>query len=505
MEFAARWSKEGGDYCVYCLAEAGKRVRYVGISNQRIEKRLAQHLADRQRGKNIYKENWLRSCADRNVEVTIHVVRSGLTAKQAGMIEELLISLLKGPFRLTNTHAGGATGYTGLSEESKAKHKANTKKGWMRAIEKELDDLDMERGYSLLADRELVGDQAMNAEPETTFASRPMAFTSEANPSSRDSAPALPNTDSSGSGWERELVRTLREKRLLWRTEQTYRNWAARFVDFISPRPPTSAGKGDVESFLNSLAENRRSGRATQKQAMNAIFFLMQDALKVDLGEIEFRTSKNRSPRQPIVLTKDECRQLFIALEGQPRLMAQLMYGAGLRLSELLTLRTQHLEIGKQQLRIVGKNSGKIERVAPLPRSLLPALEQHLRLLSSLRTADLEKKSFAGVWLPASVTEKDPKAGLRWDWQWLFPAKSTHVDSVSRLGHRHHFGESRFQELLKSAAKRAGLVNRAPPTVLRRSFAKHLLESGIDMRTVLELLGADKIEEAPDCPDGGTS
>lgn len=147
---ARRWSRDEGDYSIYCLAENGKRVRYIGITNQAPEMRLRQHLADCGRGRNHYKENWIRSCVKRDVPITIHVVRSGLTVDRACMMEFELIRFFKKAFSLVNTHAGGATGYAGLSDESKEKHRVNTGKGLMEAARRELEAEDMERGYCLL-------------------------------------------------------------------------------------------------------------------------------------------------------------------------------------------------------------------------------------------------------------------------------------------------------------------------------------------------------------------
>lgn len=124
-----RWSSKDGDYSIYCLAENGKHIRYIGITSQAPEIRLKQHMADCGRGKNVYKENWIRSCIKRSIPITIHVVRSGLPSERACMMEFELIRFFKKPFSLVNTHAGGTTGYAGLSEESKEKHRVNTEKG----------------------------------------------------------------------------------------------------------------------------------------------------------------------------------------------------------------------------------------------------------------------------------------------------------------------------------------------------------------------------------------
>jgi hypothetical protein len=151
-----RWSKIEGPYCIYCLIESQKHVRYIGITNQEPEKRLAQHIADCGRGRNVHKENWLRSCLDKGIDVDIRMLRSGLSEERAQMIEVELIRFLKKPFRLTNNHAGGATGYAGLSPESREKHRINTEKGLIASWEREQREIDMERGYCLLEDWEIV-------------------------------------------------------------------------------------------------------------------------------------------------------------------------------------------------------------------------------------------------------------------------------------------------------------------------------------------------------------
>lgn len=155
---ARRWSQDAGEYSIYCLAEDGKRVRYIGITNQAPEARLRQHLADRGRGKNVYKENWIRSCIRRNVPISIHVVRSGLSAERACMMEFELIRFFKKVFSLVNTHAGGSTGYAGLSEESREKHRINTERGIMASIQRELEAEDMEREDSVV-DKPGCGDE----------------------------------------------------------------------------------------------------------------------------------------------------------------------------------------------------------------------------------------------------------------------------------------------------------------------------------------------------------
>lgn len=132
---------------MYCLLESGKHVRYIGITSQAIEVRLKQHFADCGRASNVYKENWLKSCQASGTPIDIHVIRSGLSLDQAGAIEVLLIQLLKRPFRLTNTHSGGSSGYAGLSEESRKKHKRNSMAGQVKSLVVEQQRIDLERGF----------------------------------------------------------------------------------------------------------------------------------------------------------------------------------------------------------------------------------------------------------------------------------------------------------------------------------------------------------------------
>jgi hypothetical protein len=155
-ERAKRWSQATGDYSIYCLLENDQHVRYFGITNQSPESRLRQHIADCGRGKNYYKENWIRSCRSRSIPVKIRIVRAGLTAERAGFMEIELIRFFKKSFRLVNTHSGGATGYAGLSAESREKHRINTEKGLNAAWEREQEAIDMARGYCILDEWELV-------------------------------------------------------------------------------------------------------------------------------------------------------------------------------------------------------------------------------------------------------------------------------------------------------------------------------------------------------------
>ncbi len=307
----------------------------------------------------------------------------------------------------------------------------------------------------------------------------------------RSSTPPPAASDLGGADWERDLIVAVRRKGLLWRTEQAYRQWAARFAVYVRPRSPYAAEGADVSNFLSRLAVEGRASAATQKQALNALVFFMEEGLRRSVGEIEFTRAWARR-RMPTVLTVGECSRLFSELSGTTRLMAELMYGAGLRLMELLRLRVHHLDFERRQLRILAGKGDK-DRVTVLPDGLIPGLREQVERLRALFAAD-RAAGLPGVWLPEGLAQKFGRAGETWEWQWVFPSRELSRDPVTGERRRHHVLDGGIQNAIRQAARRAQIDKRATPHVLRHSFATHLLESGADIRTVQELLGHDSVE-----------
>lgn len=307
----------------------------------------------------------------------------------------------------------------------------------------------------------------------------------------RGGVPPPAAQDLGGADWERDLIAAARQRGFLWRTEETYRQWAARFAGFLAPRSPNAATADDVGGFLSDLAVRQRAMPSTQKQALNALVFLLQEALHRQLGPIDFHRAAARV-RVPVVLSRQECGRLFAALEGTTRLMAELAYGAGLRLMELLRLRVHHLDFERGQLKVAGAKGDK-DRMTVLPDAVAPGLREHLGRLRELYDAD-RAAGLPGVWLPEGLARKYPKAGEQWPWQWVFPSRETSLDPVSGQRRRHHVIDSTFQTVLRRAAERASIDKRVTPHVLRHSFATHLLDGGADIRTVQELLGHANVE-----------
>ncbi|MBI1176065.1 integron integrase [bacterium] len=299
--------------------------------------------------------------------------------------------------------------------------------------------------------------------------------------------PTLGRTDLGRTPWEQALIAGMRERHLAWRTEQSYRGWMWRFVRFLGKRKIADAGAPEVKAFLSQLAVRERLGAAAHKQALNAVAFYFREIEGRDPGHFGDFVRARRRVRVPVVLNRTECERLFEALEGTPRLMAELMFGSGLRLTELLRLRVKDVDLERGQL-VVRAGKGDKDRVTILPARLQEKLRAHRERLRRLHSEDRAKR-LPGVWLPEGLERKWPKAGQQWEWQWFWPSRETMKDPRSGLRRRHHVLDATFQHFVRQAARRAKLDKKVTPHVLRHSFATQLLENGTDIRTVQDLLG----------------
>ncbi len=301
--------------------------------------------------------------------------------------------------------------------------------------------------------------------------------------------PTLGAADLGKTEWEQRLIRELRGRHYRWRTEQTYRGWAWRFVQWLEAggKRLEQATAAEVKEFLSQLATRQRASGSTQKQALNALVFLLREALGRTLEDFGDYTRARKLKRVPVVLSRLECQRLFTALEGTTRLMAELMYGSGLRLSELIGLRIKDVDLERHQI-IIRAGKGDKDRVTVLPDSLAQRLAEHRERLRGLHGDD-QRGGVPGVWLPESLERKYPKAGQAWEGQWFFPSRQLMKDPRTGLRRRHHVLDASFQNAIRLGARRARLDKRVTPHVLRHSFATHLLESGTDIRTLQELLG----------------
>ncbi len=279
----------------------------------------------------------------------------------------------------------------------------------------------------------------------------------------------------------------IRFKHYSIRTEHAYVDWIKRYILFHGKRHPQEMGKQEAEQFLSHLAVDRNVAASTQNQALSAILFLYKEVLEQDIGWLENVERAKRPARLPVVLTATEVRAVLAHLEGRYRLMANLLYGAGLRLMECVRLRVKDLDFEYRQI-TVRDGKGQKDRLTMLADVLIEPLQTHLADVKILHEQDL-REGFGNVYLPFALERKYPNAGREWGWQYVFPASQRSVDPRSRIERRHHLDEQTLQRAFKKAVRAASITKPASCHSLRHSFATHLLMSGYDIRTVQELLG----------------
>jgi len=271
------------------------------------------------------------------------------------------------------------------------------------------------------------------------------------------------------------------------RTEESYVHWIKRFIFWSGKRHPGSMGEAEVTAFLNHLAVERNVAAATQNQALAALLFLYKHVLQRELGWFNGLVRAKRPVRLPVVLAHAEVEALLAQLKGTPWLMASLLYGAGLRLTECLRLRVKDVDFAYRQI-LVRDGKGEKDRVTMLPERLVQPLHEQLGEARRLHGIDL-RAGFGEVHLPYALARKYPRAGYEWAWQYVFPSVKRSVDPDSGVIRRHHLDDSVLHRWVKQAALDAGLSKPVSAHVLRHSFATHLLHGGYDIRTVQELLG----------------
>lgn len=290
---------------------------------------------------------------------------------------------------------------------------------------------------------------------------------------------------------ERQLREAIRTRHFSLKTEQNYVGWYKRYLYFQKERlgemtHPDQMGAEDVTAFLTHLAVNRSVSASTQNQALNALVFLYREVLGIKLDGIDAKRAKV-SRRLPVVLTREEMAALLKEVRGEAGLSIELLYGCGLRVSEVLALRIKDVDISGRKLEIRAAKGDK-DRVLTLPMTLTAALEAQRKRARELHDEDRER-SRPGVMLPTALERKNPGAATSWEWFWFFPSRSESTDPRSGIVRRHHLHEAGIARELARASKLAGIEKRVTAHVMRHSFATHLILRGVDVRSVQQLLG----------------
>lgn len=289
-----------------------------------------------------------------------------------------------------------------------------------------------------------------------------------------------------------QVRHTLRRMHYAYRTEESYLYWIKRFILFHHKQHPARLDTPEIEAFLTHLAVKGQVSAATQNQAFSALMFLYKHVLEQELSTPVKALRAQQKPRLPVVLSPAEVQAVISRLTDDYQLMAQLLYGSGLRLMECVRLRVKDLDFESRQV-IVRRGKGDKDRATILPQRLVEPLQIHLRWVRRRHQADLSR-GYGCVYLPNALSRKYPNACREWGWQWVFPAATLATDPATGLTRRHHVDPSALQKAVKAAVRQAGLTKPASCHTFRHSFATHLLAAGYDIRTVQELLGHNSVE-----------
>ncbi|MFY9327475.1 MAG: integron integrase [Georgfuchsia sp.] len=257
----------------------------------------------------------------------------------------------------------------------------------------------------------------------------------------------------------------IRLKHYSLRTEQSYTDWIKRYIRHFGKRHPKDMGAAEVEEFLTHLAVAGKVAASTQNQAKSALLFLYREVLELELPWLDNIEQAKAPKRLPVVLTVNEVQSLLSRLEGTHLLVANLLYGTGMRVMEALRLRVKDIDFQRNEI-LVRDGKGFKDRVTMLPLVLKQHLQEHLVKVRKLHERDIAA-GWGEVYLPYALERKYPNAGREWGWQYVFPAGAISLDPRSGTHRRHHLQDQAVQRAMKQAVRDAGLVKPATPHTLR--------------------------------------
>jgi len=293
----------------------------------------------------------------------------------------------------------------------------------------------------------------------------------------------------SGKPIMQEMGEKMRRLNYAYKTELSYCDWAKRFIRFVGAKSRDDLLVDSavlVERFLTDLVVRKNVAASTQNQALNALVFLYREVLGHPFEGVKPARSR-KTPRLPVVLSVDEVRSVLACLQGASFLMVSMLYGGGLRVSELVRLRVQDIDFEYAQV-VVRDGKGGKDRVTPLADKLVVLLRAHLLQRKEVHSQDLVNDC-GGVYLPSALALKYPNAPFEFGWQYVFASRNLAVDPRSGVKRRHHVDSSTMNKAIKVAVRKCGIDKKVSAHTFRHSFATHLLQTGTDIRTIQALLG----------------
>ena len=289
------------------------------------------------------------------------------------------------------------------------------------------------------------------------------------------------------------LKEYLRVKNYSLETEKTYLGWVQKYIEFNGYKHPAKLNHLHIEAYVNYLVNRKQVALATQKQAFNAIMFVYNQFLKIKLEPIDSVNKSKKPKKLPVVLSVDEVKAVFSQLTGLHLLIAKLLYGTGLRISECMSLRLKDIDFDRGEI-FVHSGKGAKDRYVMLPKKLIPELKVQVAYVETLHLEDLDK-GYGSVYIPDALGRKAATYATDIGWQWLFPSANFSEDVYQAgLIRRWHIQESTIQRTLRTAGRSAMIKKNVYPHILRHSFATHSLQNGTDIRTLQMILGHSSVE-----------
>mgnify|MGYP000418453265 CR=1 FL=1 len=251
------------------------------------------------------------------------------------------------------------------------------------------------------------------------------------------------------------------------------------------------SGAEEVRKYLTYLAVERRLSSNSQKVVLNALAYLYNSYLKQELGDLGFKMV-SRKRYVPTVLTPQEVKTILLEMNARNRLIFQILYGSGLRVTECLRLRVQDIDLEHLSL-VVHNGKGMKDRQTLYSQNIKGHLKKVMN--AAILRQEADNKLGFGSSIPMSLHKKYPGAWKSPGWAFLFPSTQPCIHPYTGVQCRHHLHQTVMRKALRAAVIKGGITyKRITCHTFRHSFATQMLKSGADIRTVQELLGHSNVQ-----------